>query len=351
MANDLSGLTAFINEQRNRTDFWMDSLFGNDAAAYARAVGMVIPNVKEDTFKLPKITSAVNIQSGNNCSSDFDNDNDTTITQSTVSLVKGLIQDSICPHGESWESYFTALGMPAGQHYRDLGVWQPYVVGNLHRRIAKRLGVNIWLGEQIGDGWTFSGWHEQVLSAVLGTYNASSNVTGGIVGTSQPTDGGASGTDAQGVYNIVRALIRAAMSSQTVAGQDLASAIVTGDAHIVMNPLNRELMRDNYLKLHGKDMTENTPGLASLQGNTFAAFNVPGYNIPVITQAWIPQSTIILSRNGNAVLAFDLESDFTKMDMWLADDHDTIRWKYRFKLGAAWRSLTGNDMKVWGPAS
>lgn len=352
MANDLSALTAFVNEQRNRTDFWLDALFpGGSAASYARALGMVVPNVKENTFKLPLLTSTVGIASGDNCSDDFDNGNDSTITQSTVTLKKGLIQDSICPHGENWESYFTALGMPAGQHYQSLGIWQPYMVADIQRKVAKRLDINQWQGNQSGDTWTFDGWYDLLLAATLGTYNSSSNVTGGIVGTSTPTAGGSAGTDAAGVYNICAALVEAAMYTQTVGGADLAADLMAGNCHIIMNPLNREFLRQNYLKLHGTTMTEASPGLAALQGNTFGAFNFPGYNLPIITQNWLPQSTIILSRNGNAVLAFDLESDQTRMDMWLADDHDTIRWKYRFKLGVAWRALNGSNLKMWGPTT
>ena len=352
MANDLSALTAFVNEQRNRTDFWMDALFpGGSAASYARSVGMVIPNVKENEFKLPLMSGTVGIAAGDNCSDDFDNGNDASITQSTVTLKKGLIQDSICPHGENWESYFTALGMPAGQHYTSLGIWQPYMVGEIGRKVAKRLDINQWQGNQSGDSWTFDGWHDLLLAATLGTYNISSNPTGGYVGTSTPTSGGSAGTDAAGVYNIVEALVEAAMATQTVAGADLAADLMSGNCFVVMNPLNREYLRQNYQKRFGLAMPEIVPGLVGLQNNAFGAFNFPGYNLPVITQPWIPQSTIILSRRGNNVLAFDLESDQTKMDMWLADDHDTIRWKYRFKLGVAWRALNGSNMKVWGPTT
>lgn len=349
MANDLSALTAFINEQRNRTDFWMDALFApNSAASFARAVGMVIPNVKENEFKLPMLTSTVGIQSGNDCSDDFDNGNDSTITQSSVTLTKGLIADSFCPHGENWESYFTALGMTAGQNYTSLGIWQPYMVADIQRRVGKRIDLNQWQGNQSGDTWTFDGWYDRLLAANLGTYNASTLPTGGYVGTSTPTAGGAAGTDAAGVYNICQSLIEAALNVQSATGADFAADIMAGNAYIVMNPLNREFLRQNYQLRFGLAMPEIVPGLAGLQNNAFGAFNFPGYNIPVITQPWIPQGTIILSRKGNQVLAFDLESDFTNMRMWLADDGDTIRWKYRFKMGTAWRALNGSNLKVWG---
>jgi len=350
MANNFSGLTAFVNEQR-RTDFWTEALYNNDVMPFFDAVGTVVPNVKENTFTFPRLSGTVSIADGAACSDDFDNGNDTTITQTTITLKKGLIQDSFCPHGEDYETYFTALGMPSGQHYTGLGQWESALVGEIMRRTGKRLGINHWQGNQSGDSWTYTGLYESLLAATMGTYNASTNPTGGIVGTTTPTAGGSAGTDAEGVYNICTSLIQAALNSTSVAGSDFAADIIAGNAFIVMNPLNREFLRQNYLKLHGQTMTPAAPGLAALQNNALGAFTLPGWNIPVITQSFIPQSTIILSRNGNPVLAFDLESDFTRMDVWLADDHDTIRWKYRFKCGVGWRALDGNNIKYWGPTT
>lgn len=350
MANNFSGLTAFVNEQR-RTDFWTEALHNNDVMPFFDAVGTVVPSVKENTFTFPRLSGTVSIADGAACSDDFDNGNDTTITQTTITLKKGLIQDSFCPHGEAYETYFTALGMPSGQHYTGLGQWESALVGEIMRRTGKRLGVNHWQGDQSGDGWSYTGLYESLLSANMGVYNASSNKTGGSVGTSTPTSGGSAGTDAAGVYNICTALIEAALNSESVAGSDFAADIIAGNAFIVMNPLNREFLRQNYLKLHGQTMTPAAPGLAALQNNALGAFNLPGWNVPVITQSFIPQSTIILSRRGNPVLAFDLESDFTNLKMWIADDGDTIRWKYRFKCGVGWRALDGNNIKYWGPTS
>ncbi|HRT53692.1 MAG TPA: hypothetical protein P5291_06395 [Flavobacteriales bacterium] len=351
MANLFSGLSAFTDEQSNREQFWLDALFpGNGAADFARAVGMVIPDLKVPRA-LPKLTTVVGFADGAVCSDDFDNGNDSTISQSTITPYKALAQDSWCPHGEGWETYFTALGMPAGQYYSSLGIWQRHLIGDLLRRIARNVDINAWIGNQSPDTWTFSGWHDQLLAAVLGTYNISSNPTGGNVGTTTPTSGGSAGTDAQGVYNICTALIEAAMATQVVSGADFAADIMAGNAYIVMNPLNREYLRQNYAKLHGLAMPEHAPGLAGLQNNAFGAFNFPGYSIPVITAPWIPQSTIILSRKGNQVFGYDLQAAGNTLDVWLADDHDTIRWKFRSMFGVSWRELTGNAVKVWGPAS
>ena len=350
MANNFSGITTYVNELR-RTEFWLEALSGNDVMPFVEAVGDVIPNVKENSFTLKRLSGTVTFADGAACSDDFDNGNDTTITQTTINLVKLLAQDSFCMHGEGYETYFTAPQMPLGQHYAGLAPWQQALVNEIMRRLAKRYAVNYWQGNQSGDTHTLNGWMDLLQAAVLGTFNSSSNVTGGIVGSTTPTSGGSAGTDAEGVYNICQSLVEAAMYTTTLAGSDLQADLMAGNCYIVMNPLNREFLRQNYQKKHGLAMPEIVPGLAGLQNNAFGAFNFPGYNLPVITQVHIPQNTIILSRNGNQVIAFDAVSDTTKLDVWLADDHDTVRWKHRSKLGIGWRALDGSNLKYWGPTT
>jgi len=353
MAQTFSGLTAYMEEQKNRTDFLLDALFGNDVLPFVKSVGTVITDMKEMTRALPTLTSTVGIADGAACSDDFDNGNDTTIGQTTITAKKALIQESYCAHGESWETYFTALGLPSGQHAQSasLGIWQPYLISDIQRRIAKRIAINCWQGNQSGDSWTFDGWMDLLLAATMGTYNSSSNVTGGIVGSTTPTSGGSAGTDAEGVYNICRSLITAGLSVQQVNGADMAADIVSGNCTIVMNPLNREYLRYNYEKLNGSHMPEHAPKLASLQNNAFAAFTMPGYSIPVVTQAWIPQSTIMLVRNGNLVFATDLEADLSALKVWYSEDFDTIRWRSRFKMACGFRQLNGLGLKYWGPTT
>jgi hypothetical protein len=350
MANNFSGITTYVNELR-RTDFWLEALSGNDVMPFVEAVGDVIPNVKENSFTLKRLSGSVTFADGAACSDDFDNGNDTTITQTTINLVKLLAQDSFCMHGEGYETYFTAPQMPLGQHYAGLAPWQQALVNEIMRRLAKRYGVNFWQGNQSGDTHTLNGWIDLLLSASMGIFNSSSNVTGGNIGTTTPTSGGSAGTDAEGVYNICQSLVEAAMYTTSLAGSDLQADLMAGNCYIVMNPLNREFLRQNYQKKHGLAMPEIVPGLAGLQQNAMGAFNFPGYNLPVITQVHIPQSTIILSRKGNQVIAFDAVSDTTKLDVWLADDHDTVRWKHRSKLGLGWRALDGSNLKYWGPTT
>lgn len=345
MANTFSGLTAFVNEERFRNAFWTEALMSNDVMPFVNAVGMPLPNVKENTIALPTLSAVVGIADGSTCNSDFSNNNNTTIGHTTITLTKGIIPDSICPH-DSFETYFTALGMPSGQHYTGLGEWQAPLMAEINRMVARRFPTNFWTGNESPDTWTFSGWIDQLLAASMGTFNASSNPTGGIVGSTTPTSGGSAGTDTEGVYNICESLVQAALTPT-----DFAADVAAGNVYLVMNPLNKEYLRQNYQKRFGLAFPDIVPGLAALQANAAQVVNFPGWNVPVMVQNGIPQSTIILSRKKNQVAAFDLESDFTRIDVWLADDHDTIRWKFRFKCGVGWRALNGSNIKYWGPTT
>lgn len=335
MANIFSGLVAYVEERRFGNDFYTPALQSNDVLPFVQSVGLFLPNVKEDTIKLPNMSAVAGIADGSTCVDDFDNGNDTTITQSTLALKKGIITDSICPH-DGFETYYTAAGMTPGQHYEGLGVFETGIVREIQRNVAKRLAQNPWNGESSPDTWTFTGWLELLYAAVMGT---------GIVGTGTPTSGGAAGTDTAGVYNICQALIDAAM-----ADVDFASDVMMGNVYIVMSPQDKEFLRQNYLKRYGTSLI--TPDLATLQNNVFAPMQFPGTNIPIYTQSSMTgKATIILSRKGNQVMAVDTVSDFTDLDMWLADDHQTLRWMFRFKMGVGWRQLNTNNIKYWGPTT
>ena len=344
MANTFSGLTAFVNEQRFASLFWRDSLLANDVMPYVQQYGLVVPGVKENTFTLQQLTSTVGIESGVGCSDDFDNSNDSTITQRQITLVKGRIKDAICPH-DDFETYYTALQMPAGQHYRDLGPWQGPLMGSLMEKTGKRIGYNLWQGNQSGDTWSFDGLYDQLLAANMGTYNSGSNPTGGIVGTGT-IDGTTNATT--GAYYICQNLIQAALTSRSVGGKDFASDIRSGNAHIVLNPLTMELLRQSYVAVTGTGMPDVYVGVNGLQNNVQAPFRFPGWNIPIVIQNFVPDNFIGLVRNGNPVVAFDLESDLTSMEVWQADDHQTIRWMTAFKIGVGWNELTGNAIKYFG---
>lgn len=337
MANAFSGLTAFVQEERFALDFYTKVVQDNDVLQFVQSAGLFIPGVKEDTIKLPNLTAVAGIADGAACAgTDFDDGNDTTISQSSVTLTKGVVKDSICIHSEGFETYVTAVALQSGQNYTGLGALENGLMTEIQRRVAKRLAQNMWNGNASPDSWTFSGWLDQLYAANMGS---------AIIGSTTPTSGGSAGTDAQGVYNIIQSMIDAAM-----ADVDFAADVMMGRVYIVLSPKEAEFLRQNYLKLYGQALP--TPGLAELQNNVFAPITFPGTRIPIYQQSSLTGTgTIIMSRMGNQVLAVDNVTDFTNLDMWLADDHDTLRWKFRFKMGVGWRDLTGDSVKYWGPTT
>ncbi len=183
------------------------------------------------------------------------------------------------------------------------------------------------------------------IAANMGTYNAGSNPTGGIVGTG--TIDGTNNTTT-GAYYVLQNLITAGLTSQSVAGKDFASDVHSGNVHFVLNPYTAELVRQSYLAAHGTAMPEIAIGLAGLQNNVQGGFRFPGWGVPMIIQNFVPNNFVAMIRNGNAVIAFDALSDLTSMEMWQADDHQTLRWLMAFKMGVGWNELTGNAIKYFG---
>jgi len=58
-----------------------------------------------------------------------------------------------------------------------------------------------------------------------------------------------------------------------------------------------------------------------------------------------------MSRKKNQVLAFDLESDFTNVEVGMDQYNENMWWKLRMKVGGGWQALDTNNVKYWGPAS
>lgn len=329
MAVNFSGLSAWADE--TRLDFYMDAIASNDVLPYLRKYGQVYTNVKADTLKLPKLTTSVTIADGDACFTDIDGNNDSTISQASITLKKGLVRDQICVHG--FEDYFTAQGLTAGQHYRGIGVFEAGILRDVGARTAKAIGNEMWNG---GSNWITSGFVDQLLAAVFNSDN---------VGTSTPTSGGSAGTDAAGVYNICQALLNRAMTDV-----DFASAVMSGQCHIVMSPKEYAFLNENYVKLRGTHLI--TPGLNVLQNGSFAEFMFPGFPVPIVVQNFLTGTGIImLTRNQNLVAALDLESDFTNIKLGMDQYEEFIWWKFRFKGGVGYRDLSGNSIKYWGPAS
>lgn len=336
VAFNTSNVEAYVDE--NSLDFYKQAIMPNDVSSFVSQVGYLRTGVKANSFKMPKLSSTVGIKSGDTCQTDFDNGNDSTVDQSTINMTKGFIGDEICIHSNDLEDYFTSQGLTQGQHYMEngLGALEAGILGEIQEQAQKRLALNYWLGNQSGDTWAFDGWREQILTANFGTSN---------VGTTTPTSGGPAGTDAQGAYNIAESLVDA-----VVADEDLAAEVYNGNMALIMSPKEFRFYWQNYRRLFGDNLV--TPDLNTLASGATSGITHAGTKVPIVVQnALTGTGTMILARKGNFVMGVDAESDLNRFEIGMDQYREKIWWKYRFKVGVGFRSLDGNNLKYWGPAS
>lgn len=328
MAIAYSGLTQWVDE--SRLDFFMDAVASNDVLPFARKYGDVITGVKADSIKLPNLTTSITIADGTACFTNIDGNNDSTISQTTINLKKGLVRDQICVHG--LEDYYTAQGLAAGQHYTGLGALEAGIFTDVARQTGKAIGNEMWNG---GSNWITSGWIDQL-------YAATGIETGG---STTPTAGGSAGTDPEGVFNIVELLVNAAR-----ADVDFGSDVSAGNVVIVMSPKEYSFYFQNYRKLFGDNLI--TPGLQFLADGSMAPVYHPGSRVEIVQQNFLTGTgTVILTRKKNFVVALDLESDLGAMKMGMDQYEEFIWWKFRFKAGVGIRDISANSVLYYGPAS
>ena len=83
----------------------------------------------------------------------------------------------------------------------------------------------------------------------------------------------------------------------------------------------------------------------------------PGTRVMCVKQNALGlEGDIVATRKGNLVLAFDLASDATRVDLWYDKTDDLIYWRLKAKIGAGIRSITNPSITkpnivYWGAAS
>lgn len=328
MAISFSGLSALPDE--TRLAFFTDAIAANDVLPFVKSYGDFIPGVKADSYKLRRLSTSLTIADGSTCFTDPDGNNDSTITERTLTLKKGLLRDTICP--TDMEAYYTHQGLTAGQHYMGIGAFQAGIMADIAKNAGKAIGNEMWNG---GANWITSGWIDQLYAAI--------NIE--IGGSTTPTAGGSAGTDAEGAFNIVQTLVDTFM-----ADVDTASEVASGNVVCVMSPKEYNFYFQNYRKLFGDNII--TPGLQSLAGGSLAPVYHPGTRVEIVVQNFLTGTgTIILTRKGNFALALDLESDFTDIKMGMDQYDEKLWWKMRFKGGVGINDISANSVIYYGPAS
>lgn len=328
---NLAGLSALVNETEFGALFYQSALMANDTFTFVQQNGQVLTGAKNDTYKLPTMSSTATLQSGDGCG--HNEVDETTFAQTTLTMVNVKVEGQFCP--QTLEPYYLASTLPAGQHYSALGSLQANIIAEVERQIAKKMAILPYYGPTGSDTVTFANHWMKLLEDAYGIN----------VGTSTPTSGGSAGTDAAGVFNIVESLADVFYNNA-----DTAADANNGNIVVAMSPKNARLYFQNYRKLFGDNTI--TPSLQQLATGNYTTWIHPGTQIMIATQnALGTEGQIIATRKGNQVLAFDLATDATRLDLWYDKTDDLIYWRQRVKMGAAWRAINSSNVNYWGAAS
>lgn len=325
MAFSFSGLNAWADEHSEALNFYTEAVMANSVVPLIRERGTLLTGVKANSIKLPKLTSTAAAQDGDNCA--FNASSTSTIGQTEITLKNIKFQGTFC--ARDLEDYFTAVTLPAGQIYTGLGRAENAIVNDIQRVIAKNISLSYFNETSLFDGYV------QQLKDAFGI-NA---------GATTPTSGGSAGTDAQGVFNIVQGLVQT-----WLADEDLAQEVIAGRAFILMSPLHVNYYFENLRKLQGDNgfIQAQLGALAGgAQSFVHQGTNVRIYALPELTSSGF----IIITRDLNMTLAFDLESDNTRLVTGMDQYEENMWWTLRTKYGVGFRNIDASNVRYWGDAS
>ena len=329
---DVSALAALVNETEFGFMFYKEALMNNDTFAFTQKYGEVLQNAKNDTYKLGNFNGSATAQDGDGCGQN--SVDQITHTQTTLTMVNIKFEGQFCP--QTLEPYYLAAALPPGQHYESLGALGAQYIAEIQRQIAKKMAIMPYYGPTGADTVTYANNWISLLEADFDINE----------GATTPTSGGSAGTDTEGVFNIVETLVLLYL-----ANPDTAAEVNSGNIVITMSPKHAFFYWQNYRKLYGNNTV--VPAMTQLGNGTFQEWTHPGTaGVTIVVQnALGTEGQIISSRKRNQVLAFDLQSDATKLDVWYEKKEDLIYWRQRVKMGTAWRQLTPANINYWGTAS
>jgi hypothetical protein len=333
---NLSQIEEMVNETTFGAEFYKQAVMSNDTFAFAARHGEVLTNAKMDEYKLPELESTATLQNSDCGQNSVD---ETTFKQADLKMVGIKIEGEFCP--QKLEPYFLAMQLPAGQHYENFNPLQARIVERVGQKISEKMGIFPWQGPTGTDTLTYTtSWLDQLRAA-----------TGIVVGTSTITSGGSAGTDAAGAFNVVEALIAKFLANAYAAGE----VFQDGSLAVAMSPKVVNLYFQNYRKLFGGDTI--VPSMQILADGRLTGWYHPGTRVEIVVQNALGISgDVVITRKSNLVLAFDLASDSTRLDLWYDKTDDLIYWRLKTKMGTGIHSITNPNVAkpnilYWGAAS
>jgi len=330
---DLAALTEHVNETKFGLDFYKYPLMENNTFTTTSRIGSILTGAKNDKYKLPTIAQTATLKDGSDCG--FAPTDQTTFDQTDLFMQSVMVTGQFCVR--ELEPFWLAAGLPAGQHYQNgFNPLEANILSEVERALAKKMAVYPYYGPTGSDTVTYPyNW----LALLKGA-------TGINVATTATTNGGSAGTDAQGAWNRVEAL-----KNLFLANADTAAEVMDGGIVITVSPYVASLYYENLRTLYGQNTL--VPVQAQMDAGNMSAWTHPGSGIKVIVVNALGAGAneIIAQRVRNQVLAFDLQSDATRIEMGMDQYREYIWWKVRVKMGTAFRSLADTDIRYYGAAS
>lgn len=329
---DLSALTAFVNETKFGNEWYSEPLFDNNTFLVADQNSTVLTGAKRNDYKLPTLESTATLKDGSECG--FTPTDQSTIDQTDLHMVPITVQGQFCVR--ELEDFFTAEGLPPGQHYTQFNPLEAQMLARIQEELARKMALLPYYGPTGSDTVTYNnGWIDLLLPQ-----------TGINLGTGNSTNGGTAGTDAAGAWNRVEAIKNRFLSNADSA----AGVFQDGEYSVEMSPLDASLYFENMRTLFGQDTV--TPLQQRFNDGNFSSWIHPGTRMRIYVVNSLGSGREILGvRRRNKVLAFDLRSDATRLEMGMDQYREYIWWKQRVKIGTAYRSFNAKDVAYYGAAS
>jgi len=305
MAFDVSGLTAYIEEQ-NFPLITKAVTGGRTASLMEKQVGV------KGKSKINLMDVDVNFRDGSGCS--WDQDGDIAFTQREIDPAKLKLNMEFCP--KTLEGYYLRSQLPSGAHYESIPFEEQFGA-YLAEKIQSELELMIWKSNATtgtGNFQFFDGLREVITSASYIDANTTSYVDSTVL----------SGSLNAG--NMIEAV-------QRVYAAAAAAIVDKADAKIFVG---YDKFRELAIAL------QNGMGLAGAGGqlqnanSSFAELTMmlPGTNIEIVAVNGLTGiNDVYCSRTSNMFLGVDLEDDASRIEAWYSKDDRLFRVAVDLTLG------------------
>lgn len=306
MAFDVSGLTAYIEEQ-NFPLITKAVTGGRTASLMEKQVG-----VKGKT-KINLMDVDVNFQDGSGCA--FNADGDITFTQREIDPAKLKLNMEFCP--KTLEGYYLRSQLPSGAHYESIPFEEQFGA-YLVEKIQSELEVMIWQSDST------------LVSGNLQFFDGLIDVIGGGSYIDANTASFGSGTPlatALTANNMIEAV-------QRVYEAAAAAIVDKADAKIFVG---YDAFRSLAVGLQsGLGIVTSGGGQLQNANSSFADLTMilPGTNIEIIAVNGLTGTNdVYCMRTSNMFLGVDLEDDASRIEAWYSKDDRKYKVAVDLTLG------------------